>query len=172
MSLLTRVRHRFSVDDYEQMGSYGILTENDRVELIRGEIIEKMTLGDAHASCVKKLNRLFNSLAQGRALVSIQDPIRFPDSVPEPDVALLSPREDFYESSTPVAANVLLLIEVSDTTLERITRDQVAELGSCGSDSRVSDLRTGGAAGQASRLVPRDRSSNRIRGTVEQAAPS
>jgi Uma2 family endonuclease len=112
------VRHRFSVDDYEQMGAYGILTENDRVELIRGEIVEKMTIGPEHAACVKRLNRLLGPLVGPHAIVSIQDPIRFPDSEPEPDVALLVPRDDFYSSGNPGPSDVLLLIEVADTTLD------------------------------------------------------
>ena len=57
---VSMVRHRFSVDDYEQMIQRGILTEDDRVELIRGEIVDKMSIGDEHAACVKRLNRLFS----------------------------------------------------------------------------------------------------------------
>jgi Uma2 family endonuclease len=115
---LTLVRHRFSVDEYEQMIEYGILTENARVELIRGEIIAKMAIGDPHAACVKRLNRLFALTVGNRALVSVQDPIRLIDSEPEPDVALLLPRDDFYLSGKPRSDDILLLIEVSDSSLE------------------------------------------------------
>lgn len=115
---LTLVRHRFSVDEYERMIEHGILTENDRVELIRGEIIDKMAIGDPHASCVKRLNRLLGATFGGRSLISIQDPIRLMDSEPEPDVALLLPQADFYFSGKPRPADVLLLIEVSDSSLE------------------------------------------------------
>ncbi len=115
---LTRVHHRFSVDDYEQMIERGILTENDRVELIRGEIIDKMSIGDQHAACVKRTNRLFARRVGDLAIVSVQDPIRLTDSEPEPDVALLRPREDYYASGKPLAADVLLAIEVSDSSLE------------------------------------------------------
>jgi Uma2 family endonuclease len=115
---LTLVRHRFSVDEYEQMIECGILTENARVELIRGEIIEKMAIGDPHAASVKRLNRMFGKTFGDRALISVQDPIRLIDSEPEPDLALLLPRDDFYLSGKPRAADILLLIEVSDSSLE------------------------------------------------------
>jgi Uma2 family endonuclease len=115
---LTRVHHRFSVDDYEQMIERGILTENDRVELIRGEILDKMSIGDRHCACVKRLNQFLSMATAGRALVSVQDPIRLADSEPEPDVALLLPRADFYASGKPRPADVLLVVEVADTTLD------------------------------------------------------
>jgi Uma2 family endonuclease len=115
---LTLVRHRFSVDEYEQMIEYGILTENAGVELIRGEIIEKMAIGDPHAACVKRMNRLMGLTFGSRSLISVQDPIRLIDSEPEPDVALLLPRDDFYFSGKPRPADILLVIEVSDSSLE------------------------------------------------------
>ena len=71
---VTMVRDRFSVDECEQMIEHGILTEDDRVELIRGEIIEKMAIGDPHAASVKRLNRLLGS-APERAIISVQDPV-------------------------------------------------------------------------------------------------
>lgn len=110
--------HRFTIEDYKQMVEHGILTEHDRVELIRGEIKDKMTVGERHAACVKRLNRLLGKLVGERALVSVQDPVRLADSEPEPDVALLRPREDFYAAGKPEAGDVLLVIEVADTTLD------------------------------------------------------
>lgn len=115
---VTLVHHRFSVDEYEAMIRRGILSEDDRVELIRGEIIEKMPIGDEHSASVKKLNRILSGLVGDRAIVSVQDPIRLEDSEPEPDIALLRPRSDFYASGKPQASDVLLLIEVADTSLE------------------------------------------------------
>jgi len=114
----TLVHHRFSVDEYEQMIEHGILTENDRVELIRGRIIDKIPIGDPHASCVNRLNRLLGRAFGDDALVTIQNPIRLSDSEPEPDVALVRPREDFYLRGKPRPTDILLLIEVADTTLE------------------------------------------------------
>ncbi|MEK6259681.1 MAG: Uma2 family endonuclease [Planctomycetota bacterium] len=118
MSLASRVHHRFSVDEYDEMSACGILDENDRVELIRGEIVDKITIGDRHAACVKRLNAMFQALSQGRWIVSLQDPVAFEDSKPEPDLALLQPRGDFYADSTPQASDILLVIEVADTSLD------------------------------------------------------
>jgi hypothetical protein len=115
--MVIRAHHRFTVDDYEEMIKRGILTENDRVELIRGEILEKMAIGNAHAAGVKRLNRLFSNRVGDRAIVGVQDPILLTDSEPEPDVTLLQPRDDFYATVTPRPADVLLLVEVSDSTL-------------------------------------------------------
>lgn len=111
-------RHRLSVKSYERMIEEGILTENDQVELIRGEILKKMAIGDPHTACVKRLNRLFSARLSNQALLSIQDPIVLPDSEPEPDVALLRLRNDYYASGKPQAADILLLIEVADSSLD------------------------------------------------------
>ncbi|MFO0876104.1 MAG: Uma2 family endonuclease, partial [Gemmataceae bacterium] len=108
----------FSVAEYEQLGKLGILGEHERVELIRGEIVQKMTIGELHAACVNRLTRLFTRALDDRAIVSIQNPVRLADSEPEPDVALLKPREDFYATGLPTGADVLLVVEVADTSLE------------------------------------------------------
>jgi len=113
-----RTHHRFSLADYEQMIDLGILTENDRVELIRGEIIEKMSIGEFHAACVKRLNRLFITRLGARVSVGVQDPIRLADSEPEPDVTLLLPREDEYAALHPCPDDVLLVVEVADTSID------------------------------------------------------
>jgi Uma2 family endonuclease len=111
------VRGRVSVADYEQMIESGILGPDDKVELIRGEIVEKMPKGDPHMACVKRLIPIGSSRFGGRALLSVQDPLKLPDSEPEPDFMLLEPRADFYASGKPVPAEVLLLIEVADSSL-------------------------------------------------------
>lgn len=110
-------RLAISVDDYEQMIKQGILTENHNIELIRGEIRTKMSVGDLHSACVKRLIQLFANLAGNRATLSVQDPIRVIDSVPEPDFVLLTPRGDFYASGKPGPADILLLVEVADSSL-------------------------------------------------------
>jgi Uma2 family endonuclease len=115
--LVARPHHQFSVAEYEQMIDLGILTENDRVELIRGEIVKKMSIGDLHAAAVILLTRLFHRKFIDSAIVSIQNPIALADSEPEPDIALLKVRDDCYASGRPRARDVLLLIEVPDTTL-------------------------------------------------------
>jgi Uma2 family endonuclease len=97
----------------------GILYENDRVELIQGEIVEMSPIGTRHAACVKRLNRLFNRKLGDSVLIGVQDPVKLDDtSEPQPDVVLLQPREDCYESAPPQASDIFLLIEVADTTVQ------------------------------------------------------
>jgi Uma2 family endonuclease len=108
---------RFNVREYYQMASAGILTEDDRVELIEGEIVEMSPIGSRHAACVGRLNRLFNTQLGERALVRVHDPVRLNErNEPEPDVALVLPRGDFYASSHPSPSDVLLIVEVADTS--------------------------------------------------------
>lgn len=115
---VARPHHQFSVAEYEQMIDLGILTENDRVELIRGEIIEKMSIGEFHAACVRKLTRLFMSRVGDRVSVSVQNPVVMSDSEPEPDLTLLAPREDEYAGSHPGPSDILLIMEVADSSIE------------------------------------------------------
>ena len=112
-------RRRFTVAEYYAMGKAGILTEDDRVELLDGELIEMPPIGDRHASRTDRLNYgLAPLLLQRRAIVRIQNPLRLSDdSQPQPDAALLRWRDDFYYSGPPRPEDVLLLIEVSDTSL-------------------------------------------------------
>jgi Uma2 family endonuclease len=116
VQLLTR---KFSTSQYHQMIETGILTESDRVELIRGEIVEMAAIGRRHASCVNRLVRVCTQLLGDRVILSPQNPIELSDrSEPQPDIALLHPRDDFYESGHPQPSDVFLLIEVADTTIE------------------------------------------------------
>ncbi len=109
----------FTVAEYNRMGAAGIFTEDDRVELIEGEIIEMSPIGRRHAACVGRLTNLFSKLLADRAIVWIQNPIVLNDyAEPQPDVALLRRRDDFYERSLPAPGDVLLVVEVADTTLE------------------------------------------------------
>jgi len=109
----------FTVGEYERMGAAGIFPAGDRVELIEGEIVEMSPIGKRHAACVNRLNTLLVRAVGSSGIVSVQNPIQLNDfSEPQPDVAILKPRADFYEQALPTAADVLLLIEVSDTTLE------------------------------------------------------
>ncbi len=111
-------RVRFSVDDYHRMAETGILHEDDRVELIGGEIVQMSPVGSHHAACVKRLNRLLGRRLGDEAVLGVQDPLRLGDDTePEPDLTVLQPREDFYEQATPTATDVLLLIEVCDSSL-------------------------------------------------------
>lgn len=114
-----KVRHRrFTVNEIYAMLAAGVLTEDDRLELIEGELIEMNLIGSRHSSIVKRLIRIFEPQMANRAILSIQDPIRLDgENEPVPDAALLRYREDIYEDSHPGPADVLLIIEVSDTTL-------------------------------------------------------
>jgi Uma2 family endonuclease len=115
--------HRFTVADYHRMAEVGILGEDSQVELIRGQIIDMAPIGAPHLGMVNRLNRLLITMLAGRAVVSVQNPVRLDDgSEPEPDLAVLKPRADDYETATPRPADVLLLVEVADSTL-RADRD-------------------------------------------------
>lgn len=111
-------RWQFTADDYERMITAGILAEDDRVELIDGEVIAMSPTGPPHAAIVNRLNALLNRRFAGAAIVSVQNPIRLNDySEPQPDLAVLRPRDDFYAQSHPTASDILLLVEVADTSL-------------------------------------------------------
>ena len=118
MSVQAERRH-FSVTEYKRMAETGILSEDDRVELIEGEIVETSPIGSRHAACVRRLDALFNRMLGETAQVSAQNPILIDDySQPEPDVALLKPRPDYYSEEHPAARDVLLVVEVADTSVE------------------------------------------------------
>ncbi|MBR8827234.1 MAG: Uma2 family endonuclease [Gomphosphaeria aponina SAG 52.96 = DSM 107014] len=116
MQLITR---KFTIKDYYKMAESGILTENDRVELIRGEIVQMSPIGFKHAASVRKLAIILTKKIGERALVDTQNPIQLDDnSEPQPDVVLLKPRTDFYEARHPQPADIFLIIEVADTTVK------------------------------------------------------
>jgi len=99
------------------MAQIGILGESDRVELLAGELVEMSPIGSRHAACVKRLNRLFSQRLSQRALVSVQDPIHLSErSEPQPNLVLLKPRADFYAQAHPQPRDVLLIVEVADTS--------------------------------------------------------
>ncbi|MBI2754429.1 MAG: Uma2 family endonuclease [Betaproteobacteria bacterium] len=111
-------RHAVNAQEYLRMGEAGVFAPEARLELIEGEIVEMAPIGSPHAGAVNVLNRLFVRLAGDLAIVSPQHPLIVGDrSVPQPDLALLKPRADSYSRSHPEAADVLLVVEVADTTL-------------------------------------------------------
>ena len=96
----------------------GILRDDDRVELIEGEIVAMSPIGSGHAACVRKLTVVLGSLLAGRTQASVQCPVAIPDwSEPNPDVALLVPRADYYANAHPLPRQVQVLIEVADSSL-------------------------------------------------------
>ena len=112
-------RFRFTVQQYHRMIESGILYEDDRIELIEGELTTMTPINPAHAGKTKRLTRILSTLVGDEAIVSVQDPLVLGDrSEPQPDLMLLRPRADFYETANPLPGDVLLLIEVADTSLE------------------------------------------------------
>ncbi len=111
-------RRVITVTDYYKMAEAGILSRRDRVELIEGQIIEMVPIGHLHVGNVNRLTRLLVMEVANRAVVSVQSPVRLSDiSEPEPDFLVLRPRPDDYRSALPTAGDVLLLVEVSDSSL-------------------------------------------------------
>jgi Uma2 family endonuclease len=99
------------------MDDAGLFAPDQRLELLGGEVIEMAPIGSRHAAAVKRLNRILSQAVGDRVVVGVQDPVRLSDlSEPQPDLTLLRWRPDMYQSAHPGPADVLLLIEVSDTT--------------------------------------------------------
>ena len=109
---------RLTVDEYYAMADAGILTRDDRVELLDGVIVEMAPIGNRHAATVDRFNRRMVQSVGNRAIVRVQGPLRLSQhSVPQPDVMLLRERADFYETGMPGPGDVLLLIEVADSSV-------------------------------------------------------
>ncbi len=110
-------RRAFTVDEYHAMAEAGILTTEDRVELLDGEIIAKVPIGSRHATCVDRLSEMLFEGLQGRAVLRVQGPVRLDaGSEPQPDLMLLKRRD--YSRGHPGPEDTLLLVEVSDTTID------------------------------------------------------
>jgi Uma2 family endonuclease len=108
------------VDDYYRMAEVGILGPDDRVELLDGQVVEMSPIGRRHAASVRRLNQRLSQLLGDKGLIDVQNPVRLGErSEPQPDVTVLKPRADAYATRHPQPDDVLLLIEVADTTLER-----------------------------------------------------
>ena len=109
----------FTVAEYYAMAEAGILREEERVELIDGVIVEMAPMGNRHRATVTRLNRLFNRNVGERAIVQIQSSITLDEqTMPEPDLAILRERADFYEADSPGPEDVLLVIEVADSSVD------------------------------------------------------
>lgn len=133
MTTVPIIRRSFSVDDYARMREAGILSEDDLVELIDGEVRAMTPIGPLHAAIVKRFNALLAPQLAGRAILSVQDPIRLNDySEPQPDLAILRPRDDFYATKHPNAADVLLVIEVADQSLEYDRQEKIPRYADAG----------------------------------------
>ncbi len=110
---------KFTVAEYYRMGEAGILKPDERVELVEGEIIVMPPIGPKHAGNVDISTEALILSAEGRYVVRVQNPIHLDEgSEPRPDFALLRPRDDRYTTSHPTPSDVLLVVEVADSTLE------------------------------------------------------
>ncbi len=113
-------RRRFTVAEYYSMADAGILSENDRVELLDGDLIVMPPIGNWHAFSVNSIVVVFPStLLENRAILSVQNPVRLDNyNEPQPDIMLLQWRDDFYRNGHPAPGDVLLLIEAADSSVE------------------------------------------------------
>lgn len=119
-------KRRFTVGEYYKMAEADVFSPEDHVELLDGHIYLMPPIGSQHAACVRRLDRLFQDRVGSHALVSVQNPIRLSQtSEPEPDLALLTPREDEYAARHPRPDDVFMVVEVADTSL---TFDQQTKL--------------------------------------------
>ena len=117
---VVQARHKLDVDDYYRMGEAGILGEDDRVELIDGDIIDMAPIGQGHEATVNGLNKRLVLACMDDAIVSVQNSIRLGRrSAPQPDLAILRNRDDYYATGERAGPDdVLLLIEVADSSLQ------------------------------------------------------
>ena len=111
-------RRLFTVEEYCTMADAGILSEDERVELLDGEIVVMPPIGEPHEDSTDRLNGDLSYVLRGRARVRVQNSVRLDDyGLPDPDIAVVRLRDD-YHRDRPTAADVLLLVEVADTSLE------------------------------------------------------
>lgn len=111
-------RLRFSVDEYYKLIELGLLKDYEKAEIIEGELIPKMTIGDRHAAIVNRLNRLFFKNVSDEILISIQNPLRISNyNEPEPDI-VLADLTKYDGTRHPRPEEVILVVEVSDATLK------------------------------------------------------
>ena len=114
----SRENYRFTAKQYHRIGEIGIFPPDARLELVDGEIRRMPPIHPPHASIVNRLNAVLAAKLQGRAVVAIQNPIRLDDfNEPQPDVTVLRLRDDYYARQHPTPDDVLLAIEVADTSL-------------------------------------------------------
>nr|VFK52054.1 MAG: Endonuclease, Uma2 family (restriction endonuclease fold) [Candidatus Kentron sp. TUN]VFK53889.1 MAG: Endonuclease, Uma2 family (restriction endonuclease fold) [Candidatus Kentron sp. TUN]VFK55718.1 MAG: Endonuclease, Uma2 family (restriction endonuclease fold) [Candidatus Kentron sp. TUN] len=116
--LAERMRHSFNIANWYAMARTGVLADDYRGELIEGEIIDMPPIGSEHGGCVDWLHYYFSRQLGDRAIVRVQNPIPLGDfSEPQPDMVIARACDDFYRSAHPTPADVLLVIEVADTSL-------------------------------------------------------
>jgi Uma2 family endonuclease len=117
MSVQHAQTHRFTVEEFHRMAQTGILAPDDRVELVNGEIVEMTPMGPRHASRTRAIERWLERLVGNEAVVSMQLPINLGFAEPYPDLSVARWRDDLYAEAHPTPAEVLLLVEVADSTV-------------------------------------------------------
>ena len=120
---MTAVKVRLlTVEEYHRMGDTGIISPDEEVELIEGQILEKPMKGTTHSAVNKYLEKLLENCLGDEVLVRVQDPIRLDNySEPEPDIAVVKPDDFYYASHHPTPPEIYLIVEIADTTLKRDT---------------------------------------------------
>ena len=109
----------FTVEEYHLMTKAGIISDSDRVELIEGEIVQMASIGTRHAGCVRRVARVFSQIPEDRAIFDVQNPIKLSGKTePQPDLVLLQPRADYYDTAHPMPSEVFLLVEVAESTID------------------------------------------------------
>lgn len=118
--ILPLERKLFTTAEYHHMIEAGIFHEDDRIELLDGEIIKMAPIGPRHAACVDRLNAFLGRKLRSTAIVRVQNPVELSEySEPEPDLSLLKPRADYYASAHPAPDDILVAIEIADSSVER-----------------------------------------------------
>jgi len=112
-------RRLFTVDDYHRMVDAGILSERDRVELIEGEVVAMTAIGPPHGAATDRANRALVTATGERAIVRVQGSVRLNRyTEPQPDIVLLRPTPDFYATRLPEPPDILLIVEIAQSSLE------------------------------------------------------
>ncbi len=154
----------FTVAEYHRMAEVGIFAPDERVELLDGQIIPMSPIGSQHAAHVDRLTQFFVQECAHMAIVRVQSPIRLGQhSEPEPDIALLRPRADYYAEAHPTAADVYLVVEVADSSLAYDQQQKVPRYAAAGIAevwvldvlaARLTVYRQPGAAGYGQQFAP------------------
>jgi len=126
-------RRRFTVAEYMRMAEVGLLDEDSRIELIRGEIVEMSPINVLHALCVNRLTMLLSAKLTGRVIVSVQNPLQIDEySIPQPDIALWKLPFENYANRLPGPPDVLLVIEVADSSIQYDRKTKTKLYGAAG----------------------------------------
>jgi len=126
MSVLEAVRHRLSVTEFLRIAEVGVFAPDARIELIEGDMIDRVPIEVGHARMVTELVRLLYRMVPDAVIISPQNPLQLGErSLPQPDIQVLQPRADGYADRHPGPGDVYFLIEVADSTLDYDRQEKV-----------------------------------------------